>query len=1499
MSRSLKTTLTIEAQTKGADKINAVRKDLAGLGADAANSNPEVAKLRTTLGELANQQRLISQFTQMKAALAQSSAAMKQAQTAAADAARTLREKQAATQAATQAQQTAAAALAKAKDHHAQLRGAVAGAVTELKQLQAQARAAGGASGELGQRISVTRGMMGVLRTEAAKAGAAVKTLAAEHGQLSAALRNAEAAQKTAQGAFNQAVDVARRSKTAFEQQRVEVHNARRAMSQAGMSAAELAAAQRRVAAETAAAAARLAQLRASMAQTESGANRLRGGIESISTQLARIQQLWIAWQTAMATASGLRNLANTADLFKNIEARLRLVNEMSGALNISMAETADLARRTYSGLDSTSKLLASLARAGAELGTSQETVVRLTETINKANQLSGQSAAAADAAVIQLIQGLQSGVLRGEEFNSMMEQAPRLAKALADGLDVPVSALRAMAKEGQLTTEVIIAALSSQAAAVDREFNQLPLTIAGALTNFSTAWTMFLGSLDKSSGVSTAVATSIEMLADNLDMLGSIVGTVASLVIAQFGVSAVLAIKAYVTTLITATGATGTLAVASGVMATAVSGAWAVVMRFPWAIIIAGAYQVGRGVAYMAENWDELTASVRTYLDERKKQNEAEANAEANQARISERLAEISQRTGVVVTTMAELNAAHKQGKIHYDASTLSWQAGADALQQVAAKASDAKRQAAEVGKALANAASAFEPVAEAATAALTKVQQALDQAKSDATAAATGIGDAYASMSEGVAGALEDQVAAIKSRYEQERDELESSSASRREKISEGARLLAEALAEETAARAAATAETLRLIDEESAARIRAVEAQADTDDARALEVRRVENDILATRKSTLAALLDAYRQNVNALNAELNRHLAAVTALEKEKRQLTLDTEERIRELRRGSMTEERAMADRKKEIAELQAKARTAIAKGEFDEAREFGKKAMALATEVASEQTRVAKEASDKQGEYATATIAAKGEVNRAIRDILASETLVKQAIDAESKAHKQAAQDATQARDSMQGAITETERQVQALTDELSKGLKLTLDADTTKLTAAIDDVTRLLEEKAVLVKIDADMQAAEARIEEYEALLKAGKDLPVGADFTEAQAALDQFADYAKTHGRVKLGLDITATKEALNEATAAIGKLNELKTVSSHDIDSNVDAARRDIDSLNGRNTSSTHTINVVRVEQKAAGGPVGGARQRFAAGGQAMSEGPVPGVGDTDSVARTLPEGAFVLRKAAVAFYGRGRIAEMIAGARGTAAPTMPAGNASPGVRALLMPGEHVISPRDVARLGLSFFEGLNAMALPPEPLRFAEGGAVKAMDLGGTRGILARAEQLGGIALRKRIEADWARQRRKFSLSPQRAAQQYADMLKRTVAMLDGLQSRQERQQNDGGSTRQQYDAHTDADDDDDSSPRARSSGMRAGGSGAPTGGAGSAAHGGAGVGNSGGSGSGGGAGVSARSNHIVTIQLGGVRTEIGMHSEQDSNKFMGLLRELERARGVAQ
>ncbi|MFV5615848.1 tape measure protein, partial [Acinetobacter baumannii] len=146
----------------------------------------------------------------------------------------------------------------------------------------------------------------------------------------------------------------------------------------------------------------------------------------------------------------------------------------------------------------------------------------RLTETVSKAVAISGASAEAADAALVQFGQALASGTLRGEELNSVMEQTPALAKAIAQGMGITVGELRSIAAEGKITSQEIVKALRNVEKDVDTLFAKTDITIGQSLTLLNNEITKFVGESGKGSGAAEVLSGSIKTLAGNLDVLTS-----------------------------------------------------------------------------------------------------------------------------------------------------------------------------------------------------------------------------------------------------------------------------------------------------------------------------------------------------------------------------------------------------------------------------------------------------------------------------------------------------------------------------------------------------------------------------------------------------------------------------------------------------------------------------------------------------------------------------------------------------------------------------------------------------------------------------------------------------------------------------------------------------------------------------------------------------------------------------------------------------------------
>ncbi len=226
-----------------------------------------------------------------------------------------------------------------------------------------------------------------------------------------------------------------------------------------------------------------------------------------------------------MQVVSGLIRMS---DQYANISSRLKLATDGERAYAAAKAEVFAISQRTSTELDSTASLYARLAQSTAEYGVSQQRQLALTETINRTFAVSGASAVAASNTITQFTQALAGGTLRAEEFNSVIENSPRLAKALADGMGVGMGELRKQVNDGQVSVEKMIAALESQAGVIEQEFSQLPLTVERAMVQLRNAVMKTAGELSEGLGAGSGLAGGIAIIANNLDLLAKAVGLVA-----------------------------------------------------------------------------------------------------------------------------------------------------------------------------------------------------------------------------------------------------------------------------------------------------------------------------------------------------------------------------------------------------------------------------------------------------------------------------------------------------------------------------------------------------------------------------------------------------------------------------------------------------------------------------------------------------------------------------------------------------------------------------------------------------------------------------------------------------------------------------------------------------------------------------------------------------------------------------------------------------------
>ena len=234
-----------------------------------------------------------------------------------------------------------------------------------------------------------------------------------------------------------------------------------------------------------------------------------------------------VAAMAAVGVGVTVSGLATTADSYTNLSTRINIATREGGDFTSAMAGVHQVALMTNSSLDATGSLFTRLNAVGKDMGMTQQQALNLTKTVTQAIQIGGGSAQASEAAVQQFIQAMQGGVLRGEEFNSIMENGFGVAEALARGLGVTTGELRKMAEAGELSAERVAKALQSQAGEVQKTYDQFPTTITNALQKIATSWQILIGEMDQSNGASATVADWLVTIADNMDSVESLLNDI------------------------------------------------------------------------------------------------------------------------------------------------------------------------------------------------------------------------------------------------------------------------------------------------------------------------------------------------------------------------------------------------------------------------------------------------------------------------------------------------------------------------------------------------------------------------------------------------------------------------------------------------------------------------------------------------------------------------------------------------------------------------------------------------------------------------------------------------------------------------------------------------------------------------------------------------------------------------------------------------------------
>lgn len=211
------------------------------------------------------------------------------------------------------------------------------------------------------------------------------------------------------------------------------------------------------------------------------------------------------------------KQLLELADNMTSTRARLDLMNDglqTTAELQDMIMASANRSRASY---QATADAVSKIGIMAKDAFSSNEELIAFSELINKQFTIAGTSAAGIDAAMLQLTQAMSSGVLRGEELNSVFEQAPTIIQTIADYLGVPIGKIREMAAEGQITSTIVKNAMLASADEINAKFEQMPMT-------FSQVWTIAKNTiLEAFTPVLTMIGQGAQWIYDNWSTIAPI----------------------------------------------------------------------------------------------------------------------------------------------------------------------------------------------------------------------------------------------------------------------------------------------------------------------------------------------------------------------------------------------------------------------------------------------------------------------------------------------------------------------------------------------------------------------------------------------------------------------------------------------------------------------------------------------------------------------------------------------------------------------------------------------------------------------------------------------------------------------------------------------------------------------------------------------------------------------------------------------------------------
>lgn len=258
----------------------------------------------------------------------------------------------------------------------------------------------------------------------------------------------------------------------------------------------------------------RLDQMDAKFEQSSRSAGRFEGALNKVGVAIA-----------AAFAIDAAKKLIAIGDEMVTLQARIARLSPSIDAAKETLASLSAIAAQTGNSLSETERLWESLTTALKETGATNSQILGLTSTLQKIGTIGGSSTEEMANALRQFGQSISGGIVRAEEFNSILEQMPELARQIAAGLGVSIGDLRKRMLEGKLTAQDALNAIQRQSQSVNEEFDKMPVSIDRAKNSLDVAFKNAINDLNQAIGLTTTLAGLMQSVADNLNYYNNNVG--------------------------------------------------------------------------------------------------------------------------------------------------------------------------------------------------------------------------------------------------------------------------------------------------------------------------------------------------------------------------------------------------------------------------------------------------------------------------------------------------------------------------------------------------------------------------------------------------------------------------------------------------------------------------------------------------------------------------------------------------------------------------------------------------------------------------------------------------------------------------------------------------------------------------------------------------------------------------------------------------------------